>query len=80
MFVCNNRPRFGTEQLRFNYTKNTDFVKLLKNITSQDQKLWFDQHRAMWNMHANPPHFETLNSLGIGYTFNLLDDLLNFDL
>jgi hypothetical protein len=79
-FVCYDEPKFGMEMLKFNYTKNSDFIKLLKNISSLTQKPWFDQHHAKWNQKKNPPMTEVLTKHGIGFTFNLNADFINFDL
>lgn len=80
-YVCNTRSRYGMDKLKFNYTKNTDFVERLKNITAISQKPWFDKKLAKLNQQkGNPPNTETLIMHGIGFTFNLNDDLLNFDL
>jgi hypothetical protein len=79
-FVCFTTPRFGMEKLEFNYTKNSDFVELLKNNSAKYQKPWFSQHQAKWNQHSNPPYVEMLTKHGIGFTFNQQDNLLNFEM
>lgn len=79
MFACFDKPHYGMENLKFNYTKNSDFVELLRNITKNSQKPWFDKRIAKWNQHENPPHSEILTAEGIGFTFNLNNNLLYFD-
>lgn len=77
-FVCFIQPEFQMENLQFNYSKNTDFVDMLKNDSSP--QFWLKEFDAKWNQKECSPNAETLTKHGIGFTFNLNDDILNLDL
>lgn len=78
-YICFENPEFGMENYRFNYTKNSDFVETLRNVSSKMFER-FEKRVASFNQKMNPPYAETLTRNGIGFTFNLADDILNFDL
>ena len=66
------------ENFKFNFSKNSDFVELLRKVSKKHPLM--DQRIATFNLEANPPYVETLTSQGIGYTFNLVDDILDFNM
>lgn len=70
MFVCNEEPEFLMQNFPFNFSQNSDFVSFLMNITSNSQKLWFDERNARWGNDSNPKYVATLTRNGIGFTFN----------
>lgn len=72
-FICYKQPAFALDWFEFNYTSNSDFVELLRNISLENQKPWFEKHSAKWNLIDRPPFTEQLLHPGIGYTFNLID-------
>lgn len=79
-FICHKEPKFDMENYPFNYTKNSDFVETLRKITRNDIKPVFDRYMATFNRQNNTKYAEMITSKGIGFTFNMADDLLNFDM
>lgn len=73
LFVCNEKPDYSLEKYPFNYSRNSDFVSFLMNITSTSSKLWFDERNAEWQGDKNPKFVKTLTKNGIGFTFNTFD-------
>ena len=55
----------------FNYSKPSDFVECLRNIT--DQRVWFNDSFSYWNDEINPSFAETLTRNGLGFTFNIVE-------
>jgi hypothetical protein len=56
----------------FEYDNNSDFVEHLRSIN--DQRIWFNGSKSVWNDVENPNFAETLTRHGIGFTFNIVED------
>lgn len=81
MHICNEAPGYEMDMFPFNYTRDSDFIDLLLNITFTSQSLWFKERNATWLGEINPKYVETLTMNGIGFTFNTFDadEVLNTD-
>lgn len=60
------------EYNRFDFTKPSDFVENLRNMT--DQRAWFSGTEAVWNIDESPEFVEIVTRHGLGFAFNLVED------
>lgn len=76
--ICYDDDPFSLGDMSFNFSKKSEFVEFLRNMT--EQRSWFDESRATWNSWSEPQFIETILNQGLGFTFNMIDleDLLNF--
>lgn len=70
MNICETEPKHEFEFIRFNYSKNSDFVDFLVNITRHSQMRWFNERISSWQDDHFAKYVEALTLNGIAFTFN----------
>jgi hypothetical protein len=70
--ICFDESYHMLDYLWFNYTKPSDAVDILRNLT--EQREWFNRTEVIWNNEENPKFTEIITRNGLGFTFNLIED------
>ncbi|XP_070504668.1 pickpocket protein 28-like [Chironomus tepperi] len=70
--MCGKTMQQIVRRFPYNYSTSSEFVDFLRDYTHLEPP-WFEHKIAKWNGMIDTPFTETLTNIGMGHTFNMID-------